>query len=148
MVRPIVLIPDPILKQPAHPVADAAAADVRALIADLHDTVREAHGVGLAANQIGSFLRVCVINDGPNAPFALINPEVTSRSAGTSVLEEGCLSIPDVIVAVSRPKKVTVRALDESGTSVEIRASDFFAKVLQHEIDHLNGVLITDYAKK
>ncbi len=145
MVVTIRLVPDPILHQKTLAVADARAADIHALIADMKDTCLAAKGAGLAANQIGRTERVCVINYDRNAPYALINPEIVFQSKGTSILEEGCLSVPDRTVPVSRHKKVRVRALDESGKPVEITADDFLAKVLQHEIDHLNGKLITDY---
>lgn len=146
MVRPIVTIPKEVLRRPTTRVKNPTAPEIQSLIQDLKDTVRAAPGVGLAANQIGDTRRVCVINyPQENGPYGLINPEIVSSAKGTSVLEEGCLSVPGTHVRVARPKKVVVRALDESGKPVDIRATDFLAKVLQHEIDHLNGKLITDY---
>ena len=127
-------------------MADALSAEIRQLITNLKDTVTAVAGIGLAAPQIGSAHRVCVVNyPDKKSPSALINPEVAWISKGTSVLEEACLSIPNVVVPVRRPKKVRVRALDEKGKPVELSATDLLAKILQHEIDHLNGVLITDY---
>lgn len=146
MVRPITHKPASVLHQPTTPVREPTAESIRTLIRDLKETCREAGGVGLAAPQIGSSLRVCVVyypQDDP--PYGLINPKIVWSSKGTSVLEEGCLSIPGETAHVSRPVKVRVQALDESGRTVEIAATDFLAKVLQHEIDHLNGILITDH---
>ena len=147
MVQSILKVPAPILREPTTQVPDPTAAEVTTLIRDLRDTCIAASGVGLAAPQIGASHRVCVINYPQGKPLGpLINPEVIWTSEGTSVLEEGCLSIPDVIVPVPRPKKVRVKALNEAGESVEIQGGDFLAKIIQHEMDHLNGILITDYA--
>ncbi len=126
-------------------MTDPTSSDIRSLLQNLKDSCVAAQGVGLAAPQIGSPHRVCVINYPKAVPYGLINPEVLWASRGTSTLEEKCLSIPGVSVRVPRPKKVRVKALDETGAPVEIPASDFLAKVLQHEIDHLEGIIITDY---
>lgn len=147
MIRKIVTVPHAILTQKTAPVSDAATEEIRNLLQDLKDTCRAAAGLGLAAPQIGSSHRVCVISLQGEKPYALVNPEVMWSSNGTSVLEEGCLSVPGVVVPVPRPKKVRVRALDETGRPTDITAGDLLAKVLQHEIDHLNGVLITEYRR-
>lgn len=147
MVKPIVKLPAPVLRKRATPVPDPTAAEIQTLIRDLKDTCLAASGVGLAAPQIGASQRVCIINYPQGKPYGLINPEVLWTATGTSVLEEGCLSIPDVTFRVPRPKKVRVKALNEVGEPVEISAGDFLAKVLQHEIDHLQGVLISDHQK-
>lgn len=145
MIRSILTVPNPLLRERAEPVAHPTSEALRALIKDLKDTCLAANGVGIAAQQIGVLERVCVINDPVGSPYGLINPEILWSSKGTSVLEEGCLSIPGEVVPVPRPRKVRVGAVSESGEPVEIAAGDFLAKVLQHEIDHLNGILITDY---
>lgn len=145
MIKTIVTVPSDILRKRTVPVADPTSSDIRSLLQDLKDSCVSAQGVGLAAPQIGSRHRVCVINYPQGAPYGLINPKVVWASRGTSTLEERCLSIPGVSVRLPRPKKVRVKALDEVGSPVEISAGDFLAKVLQHEIDHLNGRLITDY---
>lgn len=148
MVRPLVTAPHVILRQKAVRVPDPTVAEIRQLIEDLKDTCQTAKGIGLAAPQIGSTARVCVIHyPTEREPYGLINPEVIAHSKGTSVLEEGCLSVNGRTVPVSRPKKVTVRAFDEAGKPIEIAAKDMLAKVLQHEIDHLNGRIITDYQR-
>lgn len=143
-VRRICLSPDPALTSVSSPVTDASAPEVRDLLQDLKETVVAAAGVGLAAPQVGERLRIIVINYG-REPFCLINPEVLWASSSVSVLEEGCLSLPGVVVPVSRPSSVRVRAVHEHGGTVEIYGKDLLAKILQHEIDHLNGKLITDY---
>lgn len=145
MTRTIVTAPDPILRQRSEDVADPSAEAVRKLLTDLKETCVAADGIGLAAPQIGVAQRVVVIRLRGHPPYGLVNPEVIWASKGTSALDEGCLSIPNVIVRVTRPTKVRVRALDEGGKQLELRAEDLHAKVIQHEIDHLNGVLITDY---
>ncbi len=142
--RRIVTVPDPVLRVMCRRVQDPRATEIHELIRDLKETVIVAEGIGLAAPQVGSELRVIVIHYG-TPPFGLINPEVTFASRATSVLNEGCLSIPGVVVPVRRPRKVRVRAINERGELAEISADDLLAKILQHEIDHLNGVLITDY---
>lgn len=144
--RPIVRIPAPVLRTPTTPVRDPTAPEIRTLIEEMKASCLAANGVGLAAPQIGSSHRLCIINYPRGSPYGLINPEITWQSTGTSVLEEGCLSIPEERVPVARPQKVRVRTLDETGTPREIAADDYLAKVLQHEIDHLNGILITDRA--
>lgn len=146
MVRPILTVPHPLLRERSVPAEDPRAPEIQELIADLKETCLAAEGIGLAAPQLGVPRRVVVINYPQGKPYGLINPEIVWASKGTSPLEEGCLSIPDIVVRVTRPKKVKVRALNESMEIQEITATDLLAKILQHEIDHLNGVLITDYA--
>lgn len=145
MIRPILTVPDLILRQKSSPVSDPTQDETKSLIQDLKDSCIAAAGIGLAAPQIGIGKRLIVIQYPQGSPYVLINPEITWLSKGTSILEEGCLSVPGTIVPVSRPKKVKFRALDERGRTLERTASDLLAKILQHEIDHLNGILITDY---
>ena len=117
---------------------------IQILIQDMLDTMYDADGVGLAAPQIGILKRVIVVDieDG-NGPLALINPEIL-ESEGTTIDEEGCLSIPGEIGNVERPQKIRVKALNPEGEEVEIKAEDLLARALCHEIDHLNGILFTD----
>ena len=117
---------------------------IKILIKDMLDTMYDADGVGLAAPQIGILKRVIVVDieDG-NGPLALINPEIL-ESEGTTIDEEGCLSIPGEIGNVERPQKIRVKALNPEGEEVEIKAEDLLARALCHEIDHLNGILFTD----
>lgn len=116
------------------------------LIADMKLTVQKAPGIGLAAPQVGHNVMLCVINLGEpeGEPFALINPKVISKSIKKTGMEEGCLSIPGKYGEVRRPAKIEVEAWSENGKRLVIKADQLFAKVLQHEIDHLNGTLIAD----
>jgi peptide deformylase len=145
----------PVLRAKARPLerAEIRAAAVQRLIDDMIDTMAEYHGVGLAAPQIHESLRIFVAaiddsgdedEDAQAEPIALINPEITV--VGNDVIEdwEGCLSIPDIRGRVPRAREIKVRAFDRNGDRVEIRAQDFRARVIQHETDHLDGVLFFD----
>lgn len=144
--RDIVTVPREVLTTPSRPVEDPRAEEIQALVADMKETVKAADGVGLAAPQIGVPLRVIVIAERGTAPYGLVNPEIVWASPDTSLLEEGCLSIPGSRMPVRRPAKVRIRALDERGSPVELTGADLLAKIFQHEIDHINGVLITDHS--
>ncbi len=118
--------------------------EIKKLISDMQDTVKKAEGLGIAAPQIGTSLQVCLANvNGKMTP--LINPEITWKSEETSTMEEGCLSLPKINVDVTRPVEITVRYIDEHGDEQDRRFHDLDARVVQHEVDHLNGVLIVDY---
>ena len=123
--------------------------EILQLIADMKLTVQKAPGIGLAAPQVGKNLMIAVINlieaDAP--PFTLLNPRIISKSIKKTEMEEGCLSIPGKFLKVRRPARVEVEAWNEAGKKVRIKADKLLAKVLQHEIDHLNGVMIIDRAK-
>ena len=146
MIREIRLFGDPVLREPAEPVA-AIDDRVRALVADLVETMYEADGVGLAAPQVGIGLRVIVVDtreeEGSGA-LALINPRIADASVETDKVEEGCLSIPGIAEIVERPARVVVEALDPDGEPVRIEADGLSARALQHEVDHLDGVLFLD----
>jgi peptide deformylase len=118
----------------------------------MYDTMYEAPGVGLAAVQVGEPRRVVTIDatrgEEEKKPVALINPEILWKSDETTVHEEGCLSIPDYVDEVERAAKVKARFLDLEGRTIEIEAEELFARVLQHEIDHINGVLFIDHLSK
>jgi peptide deformylase len=150
-VREIVKLPNPILRQVSEPVADVTD-DVRAIVDDMLDTMYDAPGIGLAAVQIGIPRRLVVIDlakEGePKQPLILVNPEITWASEEQSEYEEGCLSIPDFFELVSRPKEVDLHFLDRQGEPREMRCSGVLATCVQHEIDHLNGVLFIDYLSK
>ena len=145
-VRPVRIYGDPVLRTKALPVSGADDT-LRALIADMRETMAAYNGVGLAANQVGVLQRVLVVDvpleDETHARYALVNPTVVSRS-GKESAEEGCLSIPGIYEDVTRPEKVRVKALDEHGKPIEIDAGGYLARALQHEIDHLDGVLFVD----
>jgi peptide deformylase len=145
-VRPVRIYGDPVLRERAREVTKVDDT-VRALIADLRETMKAYNGIGLAANQIGVAQRVLVI-DAPleneaRATYALVNPVILSRT-GSDVAEEGCLSIPGIYEDVTRAHAVRVRALDEQGRPIELEAEGFPARALQHEVDHLDGVLFVD----
>ncbi len=145
---PILLVPDARLRQKSHPVAQADADAVRPLIERMFHTMYEAPGIGLAAPQVGSLLRVVVIDlqrDETRAPRALINPEIVAQSPELATREEGCLSLPGQYADVTRPARVRVRYLDETGAKREVEGEGLLAACLQHEIDHLDGVLFVDH---
>jgi peptide deformylase len=139
---------DPVLKSRATPV-DRFDEALRAQVARMGGLMNDALGVGLAAPQIGLSQRLLVYRVGQDAPLiALVNPEIEWSSAEEEELEEGCLSIPGVAVDVERPVHVRVRAQDEAGAERVVEASGLEARVIQHEVDHLNGVLILDRTSK
>ena len=146
---PIRLYPDPVLRKTARLVTAADADDVRQLVPALFATMYHAPGIGLAATQVGNLLRVMVVDvtgkDEPPAPITLINPEIIARSEETATQQEGCLSIPDQYADVTRPARVKMRYQDLHGAKQEIEADGLLAACLQHELDHLNGVLFVDY---
>ncbi|WP_454020531.1 peptide deformylase [Azospirillum sp. Marseille-Q6669] len=147
-VLDILVAPHPVLKQKAKPV-DKVDTRIAKLMDDMVETMYAAKGIGLAAPQIGILERVIVVDvhdkdEKPN-PIRLANPEIVWKSDETSVCEEGCLSVPDQYAEVTRPSSVRVRYLDETNETREIEADGMLATCIQHEIDHLNGVLFVDY---
>ncbi|HLD64209.1 MAG TPA: peptide deformylase [Candidatus Peribacteraceae bacterium] len=118
--------------------------EVKQLIKDMKLTVKAADGLGIAAPQVGQSWRVCLARINSKMT-PLVNPEITWRSAEIDILEEGCLSLPGIGVEVPRAMAITLRFLDEKGADQERRLTDLDARVVQHEVDHLNGVLIVDY---
>jgi peptide deformylase len=149
MVRPILRYGEPLLHDVAPPVAaDAVTAPAtRALIDDLLDTLRNAHGVGLAAPQVGVRQRICVVDvSGGRRPedlLVLVNPAFEARD-GMQLELEGCLSLPGIEATVARPARVRVRHLDREGRERTVTGDGLLARALQHEIDHLDGVLFVD----
>jgi peptide deformylase len=151
MIRPLVILPDPVLRQVSRPV-ERVDAELGRLADDMLETMYDAPGIGLAAIQIGEPLRMLVIDlakeDEPRAPRIFINPEIVARGDAASTYEEGCLSIPDYYAEVERPAEVTVRYLDRDGSEQIVEADGLLATCLQHEIDHLDGVLFIDHISK
>jgi peptide deformylase len=145
-VRPLHLLGSPVLRQKALAVT-AVDEDVRRLVDDLLDTMHAARGVGLAANQVGVPRRVAVVDVGPDDPgsLVLINPVVASRSDEADTAEEGCLSIPEIFGEVARPAVIVVEALDRDGRPWSAEVRGYKARAVQHEIDHLDGVLFLDH---
>ena len=147
-ILPIITAPDPRLKRKSQPV-DGIDGDIRLLTDDLLATMYQAPGVGLAAVQVGVPKRVIVIDiareDEPKAPLRLINPEVVWVSDEDTKYEEGCLSVPEHYAEVTRPAEAKVRYLDLEAEIRELHVTGFLATVVQHEIDHLDGILFIDH---
>jgi peptide deformylase len=150
-IREIITLPDPKLRLISKPI-ERVDDDLRRLIDDMQATMYEAPGIGLAAIQIAEPIRLLVVDvspkEGPRDPIALVNPEILWSSDERSLYEEGCLSIPEYYEEVERPSSVRVGYVDREGKQHELQAEGLLATVLQHEIDHLNGVLFIDYLSK
>jgi len=144
-VRQLHLLGSPVLRQRAPAVARVDDA-VRRLVDDLFETMRAAKGVGLAAPQVGASQRVAVVDVGEEfpPPLVLINPRIVESGAEVEVAEEGCLSIPEIFGDVERPALVTLEALDRDGEPYRVTVSGYKARAVQHEIDHLDGILFLD----
>lgn len=144
MVRKIMKYGEPVLETKADPVTDFNNPELQELISDMWETMYAARGVGLAAPQIGTSKRISVIDisvgEDEKQKLVIINPEIT-RKEGKQTGEEGCLSLPGFREPVSRANKVVIRAQNERGECVEIEGEELLARALQHEIDHLNGIL-------
>lgn len=150
-IRPLVILPDPLLRKASEPVA-AVTDDIRRLADDMLETMYDAPGIGLAAVQIGVMQRVVVIDlakpEETRTPMVFLNPEIIAESDELNVHEEGCLSIPEYYEEVERPASVTVRYMGLDGKTHELEADGLMATCIQHEIDHLDGVLFIDYLSK
>ncbi|PZU84477.1 MAG: peptide deformylase [Chelatococcus sp.] len=162
-IRPLVILPDAQLRLVSKPV-ETITPEVRTLVSDMFETMYDAPGIGLAAIQVGAPLRVITIDlskprgegadeeekakEEPRKPLVFINPEITWASEERSSYEEGCLSIPEYYEEVERPASVKVRYLDLDGKEQEVAADGLLATCLQHEIDHLNGVLFIDHISR
>lgn len=149
--RDIIILPDKQLRLISKPV-EKITPEIRALTDDMFETMYEAPGIGLAAIQIAVPLRLITMDlskkEGEKEPRVFINPEILSASEELSVYEEGCLSIPEYYEEVERPARVRVRFMDIDGKIHEEDADGLYATCIQHEIDHLNGVLFVDYLSK
>ncbi|QAR32241.1 peptide deformylase [Geovibrio thiophilus] len=147
MILDIKTFPDEVLRKKNEPVA-VVDDSVRKLLSDMVDTMRSAKGVGLAAPQVGVNKRVIVVDisagEDSNSLMKIINPEILELSGEPDVNEEGCLSVPGEYEVVTRPSKAVVRYMREDGTETVVKSEGFLARALQHEIDHLNGVLFID----
>jgi peptide deformylase len=147
-IRTILTAPDPRLKKKSAPVASVDA-EVRQLMDDMLDTMYDAPGIGLAAPQIGELKRVIVLDidreDLQTGPLLMANPEIVEASDEDATYEEGCLSLPEHYSDVSRPAKVTVRYLDRDSETKEMVCEGLLATCVQHEIDHLDGILFVDH---
>ena len=150
MILPILIHPNKILRQPTEPVAFPLTKEIIKLTKDMTDTVRKADGIGLAAPQVGKSVKLIVINlEKSGIPiFPLYNPKVLSKGFKKIEIEEGCLSLPGIFGLVKRPKKVTVTAQSPEGKVIKFTDDGWVSRVVQHEIDHINGKLIIDLIKK
>jgi peptide deformylase len=150
-IRPILTAPDPRLKAVSEPVAKVDA-EIRTLVDDLIESMYAADGIGLAAIQIGVPKRVLVMDidqkDGKRNPQAFINPKILWASEELATFQEGCLSVPEIWEDVARPEKIRAEYLDREGARVELSAEGLLATCLQHEMDHLNGVLFIDHLSR
>ena len=148
MILPIITEGNPILREKAKEVNkdDIKSSEIEELISDMKETVESANGIGLAAPQVGKSLRLVIIFL-DDKKIALINPRIIKYSWLKECMEEGCLSVPQKFGSVKRPKSIKVKALDEYGEPIEFTAKKMLARVIQHEIDHLDGILFIDKIK-
>ena len=151
MLRKIIIEPDPILRKKCEPL-EKVDTDTKKLMDDMLETMYAAPGIGLAAVQIGILKRLVVIDisrdEEKKDPIFLINPEIINQSKQTSVYEEGCLSIPGQFAEIERPAECTLKYIDYNGKEKELKADGLLATCVQHEVDHLNGILFIDYLSK
>jgi peptide deformylase len=153
-IREIITLPNETLRQKARKVTSFGA-DLQTLIDDMVDTMRAAPGVGLAAPQVNIPLRVIVVEfnesedeEAPPKLYICVNPKITPSTTEEEIGTEGCLSIPGLVGDVNRPIAVTVKALNRHGQPMKLKTSGWLARIFQHEVDHLNGVLFVDLAEK
>tara|TARA_Y100001970_G_scaffold59935_1_gene76343 strand:+ start:24 stop:548 length:525 start_codon:yes stop_codon:yes gene_type:complete len=150
-MRKILIEPDPILRKKCSPL-EKVDDQTRKLMKDMLETMYKAPGIGLAAIQIGILKRIIVIDiskdEEKKNPLFLINPEITFRSKNTSVYEEGCLSLPGQFAEIERPAECHLKYLDFDGKIKELKAEGLLSTCIQHEVDHLNGILFIDYLSK
>ncbi len=164
MILPIYLDSQPILREKTNPVDIdiVSSEDIQKFILSMTETMHNAKGIGLAAPQVGSKHRICIVSydiylneqdkdqadkiqeTTVNNSIVLINPQITKKSFSKSIYEEGCLSIPGIYGTVKRPKNIKISYTDINGKEVDLKATGFFSRVIQHEVDHLDGVLFTD----
>ncbi len=142
-ILPIKTVPEPVLRRKSKRVSNIDGS-VRKLAEDMLETMHAAPGVGLAAPQVGVPLRVIVIGLPEEEDFVLVNPEIV-RKSGERLVTEGCLSVPGYFGEIKRSQRVTVKGKDLSGKEIRIRAEELLAQALEHEIDHINGVLYIDH---
>ena len=150
-IRNIIIEPDPILRKKSTTL-ETVDDSIRKILDDMLQTMYNAPGIGLAAVQIGILKRLIVIDvskkEEEKKPLFLINPEITYQSEETSIYEEGCLSLPDHFAEIERPAKCKINYIDYHGKKAELEAEGLLSTCVQHEIDHLNGILFIDYLSK
>lgn len=153
-IRKIVQIPEPVLRRKAHKVT-AFDKDLKVLIDDMIETLHEAPGVGLAAPQVGISSRLIVVEYGsdedeeaPKKLYVVVNPEITNPSEEKVEGIEACLSVPNLVGKVDRNEEIVVKGLNKHGQPIKIKAKGWLARIFQHEIDHLEGIIFTDRASR
>ena len=153
-LRTIVTLPDPVLRRKAHKVPNFDK-DLQVLVEDMIETMRAAPGVGLAAPQVAQSVRLIVVEygdeedeDAPKKLYVLVNPEITEVSEEMVTGVEGCLSVPGLVGDVERCQKVVIKGLNRFGKPTKVKAEAWLARIFQHEIDHLDGILYTDRATR
>jgi len=150
-VLPILTLPDPVLRKKAKPV-ERIDAELRRLMDDMLATMYDAPGIGLAALQVGVLRRLIVMDpakdEAPKSPLVMVNPAILERSEEMRTHEEGCLSIPDFTAEIERPARTRVSYIDREGKKREAEFKGIWSTLVQHEIDHLNGVLFIDYLSR
>ena len=151
MLRKILIEPDPILRKKCEPL-EKVDKEIKKLMDDMLETMYAAPGIGLAAIQVGILKRLVVIDiskaEEKKNPIFLINPQIIHKSKKTSVYEEGCLSLPGQFAEIERPAECTLKYVDYNGREKELKAEGLLATCVQHEVDHLNGILFIDYLSK
>lgn len=150
MILPIIKFPNKVLRAPTQEVVFPLSKEIQKLVKDMADTVRNADGIGLAAPQVGKLFRLAVINlekNGLNL-FPLFNPKILKKSLKKAEIEEGCLSLPGIFGMVKRPKKITIEAQNAKGEKIRFTDDGWVARIVQHEMDHIDGKLIIDLIKK
>ena len=151
MLRKILTEPDPILRKKCEPL-EKVDTETKKLMDDMLETMYAAPGIGLAAIQVGILKRLVVIDiskgEEEKKPMFLINPQIIHRSKKTSIYEEGCLSLPGQFAEIERPAECTLKYIDYNGKEKELKADGLLATCVQHEVDHLNGILFIDYLSK
>jgi peptide deformylase len=150
-IRPILILPDPILRKQSKPV-ERVDAQLDRLIDDMFETMYDAPGIGLAAPQVGVLRRLIVMDpakdEAPKTPVIMVNPEILERSEEMREHDEGCLSIPDFTAEIERPARIRVAYIGREGKAEERELSGIWSTLVQHEIDHLNGILFIDYLSR
>jgi peptide deformylase len=141
----LTLYPDPVLRRAAEPVASFDE-ELASIVQGMFSRMRESQGVGLAAPQVGLGMRILVLNHSGEAAddLVLVNPEITDRGGSPTKFDEGCLSFPEIYAEISRPDRCTVEAFDASGKAFKAEYEGFVSRIVQHEYDHLEGVLLVD----
>jgi len=151
MLKKILIEPDPVLRQKCEPL-EKVDIHIKKLMDDMLETMYAAPGIGLAAIQVGILKRLVVIDiskeEEKRQPIFLVNPEIINKSKETSVYEEGCLSLPGQFAEVERPAECSIKYIDYYGKEKELKANGLLATCIQHEIDHINGILFIDYLSK